>query len=348
VWVINGQGAKMNKKFQNALKRIAQPCPPIWFMRQAGRYHSHYQNLRKAHSFIDLCKKPELAAEVAMGPIMDFDFDIAILFSDLLFPLEVMGMGLDYVPGPKLDWSLSSLDDVKKLKTGPQCLAGLAFQKEACELTRKRLPDSKSLIGFVGGPWTLFSYATVGHHETSGVKKHLPLFEPFCEKLMPLLIENIGLQLAGGAEAVMVLDTSAGDLSPQDFQFYVVPLLKQLSEAFPDKLGYYSKNTNWEHLESVLVDTDFAGVGVDHRWNLQNVLLEAHGFVQGNFDQQLLFLPTDDYKKALEKWVEPFTLMTPEQRAGWICGLGHGILPQTPEEHVRYFVKYVREVFDRD
>lgn len=335
----------MNSKFQNAIKKTPQNQPPIWFMRQAGRYHSHYQALRAKNSFIDLCKKPELACEVALGPVEDFDFDLAILFSDLLFPLEVMGMGLDYAPGPKLDWSLSTLDDVKKLKTGASVIDGLRFQEEACRLTRQKLPKDKSLIGFVGGPWTLFSYATVGHHETSGVKKHLPLFAAFNEKLMPLLIENIGLQLNGGVEVVMVLDTSTGDLSPLDFKTYVVPLLKTLSEKFPGKLGYYSKNTNWEHVRAVFKDTTFSGVGVDHRWTLPDVLKEAPGFVQGNFDQQLLFLPTTDYKKALEAWITPLSALTPEQRAGWICGLGHGILPQTPEEHVRHFVKYVREVF---
>lgn len=338
----------MNSKFQNAIKKIPQNQPPIWFMRQAGRYHKHYQNLRQQHSFIDLCKKPELACEVALGPVEDFDFDIAILFSDLLFPLEVMGMGLDYAPGPKLDWSINSLDDVKKLKTGNAVLDGLRFQQEACSLTRKRLPSDKSLIGFVGGPWTLFSYATVGHHESSGVKKHLPLFAAFCDKLMPLLLENIQLQLNGGVEAVMVLDTSTGDLSPQDFNVYVVPFLKQISERFPGKLGYYSKNTNWEHVRSVFKETTFTGVGVDHRWDLTRVLAEAPGFVQGNFDQQLLFLPTNDFKKALEAWVKPFTTLSKEQRAGWVCGLGHGVLPQTPEEHVRYFVKYIREVFPNE
>src|SRR3954465_8272982 len=97
-----------NARFQNALARLPQRTPPIWLMRQAGRYHKHYQDLRKQHSFMDLCKQPELAAEVAVGPLLDFDFDAAILFSDLLFPLEALGMGLQYTDkGPQLDWSLN-------------------------------------------------------------------------------------------------------------------------------------------------------------------------------------------------------------------------------------------------
>src|SRR6185312_3987436 len=96
-----------NQRFRNALARVPQPTPPIWLMRQAGRYHRHYQDLRRQHSFMELCKQPELAAQVALGPVLDFDFDAAILFSDLLFPLEAVGMGLVYDPGPKLDRRLT-------------------------------------------------------------------------------------------------------------------------------------------------------------------------------------------------------------------------------------------------
>ncbi|RZA02069.1 MAG: uroporphyrinogen decarboxylase, partial [Proteobacteria bacterium] len=105
----------MNQKFQNALKRIPQNVPPIWFMRQAGRYHAHYQALRAKHSFVELCKNPELAAETTMGPIRDFDFDAAIIFSDILFPLEALGMGLTYAPSPKLAFQLDE-ETIKQLK----------------------------------------------------------------------------------------------------------------------------------------------------------------------------------------------------------------------------------------
>ena len=101
-----------NKRFSNAINKVSQKVPPIWFMRQAGRYHSHYQGLRKKHSFVELCKEPELAAEVAMGPINDFDYDVAILFSDILFPLESLGLRLDYKPGPTFE-NLLTPDSLK-------------------------------------------------------------------------------------------------------------------------------------------------------------------------------------------------------------------------------------------
>lgn len=335
----------MNIKFQNAIKRVPQACPPIWFMRQAGRYHQHYQKLRTENSFMDLCKKPKLAAEVALGPIEDFDFDVSILFSDLLFPLEAMGMGLDYVPGPKLEWNLSSVADLKKLDNSPRALDQLRFQTEACQETRRLLPEDKSFIGFVGGPWTLFSYAVGGSHEAHHVKRSISLFDGFSDILLPLLKQNIQLQLDGGVEVVMVLDTSAGDLSPNLYQRLVYPKVKELIEAFPGRLGYYTKNTNHDHIQSYYHLKSLAGLGVDHRWDLAPLFKQSPGIVQGNFDQQLLFLSSSEFKHEFHRWIEPYQKLSAEERKGWVCGLGHGVLPQTPEENVRSFVKMVREVF---
>lgn len=318
-------------------------------MRQAGRYHQHYQALKQKHSFMELCKQPELAAEVALGPIMDFDFDVSILFSDLLFPLEGLGMGLEYNPGPKLGWHLDTEADLQKLNSVEQALEALQFQREAVRITRERLPADKSLIGFVGGPWTLFSYACQGAHDGSliGAKKRLPLFPQFCEKMVPLLIQNIRLQLEGGAELVMIFDTAAGELSPELFLTQVVPQIERMAQAFPGKLGYYSRSTQAAHLNHPLFMGDlFAGLGVDHRWPLPTALsLRRTGFLQGNFDQALLHCDPKDFMAHLMRFLEPLRRMTPENRAGWVCGLGHGVLPLTPEENVRTFVKTVRAYF---
>src|SRR4051812_35451338 len=183
-----------NQWFQAALRGDPSLTPPVWLMRQAGRYHSHYQALRKKHSFMELCKDPRLAAEVALGPIRDFDFDVSIFFSDLLFPLEAMGMGLRYDEGtgPALDWHLTE-DAITRLRPAEDAIDGLRFQFEAMRETRRRLPADKSLIGFVGSPWTLFTYAVHGKHagSLSTVKAKLPLFPRFCRALLPLLEANI-------------------------------------------------------------------------------------------------------------------------------------------------------------
>lgn len=341
-----------NVRFENAIRRLPQPVPPIWFMRQAGRYHRHYQALRAKNSFMDLCKIPELAAEVAMGPIEDFDFDVSILFSDLLFPLEALGMGLDYPDGkgPQLGWHLDTPADLSRLTPMAEALPQLEFQRRAVQLTRARLPESKSLIGFVGGPWTLFSYACQGSHDGTllASKKRLgTMFAAFCERLVPLLIENIRLQLDAGAEIVMLFDTAAGELSPALFATHIVPQLERLVAAHPGKLGYYSKGTQPAHIaQPFFQNAALAGLGVDHRWPMSTALgLRRSGFAQGNFDQALLHLPSDEFAEALTAFLGPLRRLSPEARAGWVCGLGHGVLPQTPEENVRQFVKIVREMF---
>jgi len=333
-----------NVRFQNALARAPQPTPPIWLMRQAGRYHRHYQALRQKHSFMDLCKQPDLAAEVALGPVLDFDFDAAILFSDLLFPLEALGMGLEYTDrGPQLGWKLDQMTR-RKLRDIEEAWPHLLFQGEAVRKTRQLLPADKSLIGFVGGPWTLFVYAVEGtHRHALTAIKELALFARFCETLVPLLVRNIELQLRSGAEVVMIFDTAAGELSPDVFKSEVVPQLEILAQNSPAKLGYYSKGTNRAHFNhSLFTEGPWAGIGVDHNWDLREAFdLFPRGFVQGNFDQTLLLGNPAELKQSLKDFLEPLLEI---DRKGWICGLGHGVLPNTPEGNVRLFVNTVREV----
>lgn len=351
----SGQGEEglMNLKFQNAISGIPNATPPVWMMRQAGRYHKHYQNLRKSHSFVDLCKVPELAAETALGPIMDFDFDVAILFSDLLFPLEALGMDLSYESGgPKLGQSLDA-GILSQFRSLDKAMPHLAFQKEAVAATRKVLPKDKSLIGFVGGPWTLFVYAVEGTHKGNIIeaKKRAPqLFKPFCEVMVPLLQKNIQLQLDGGAEAVMILDTAAGDLAPQEFSAWSADALLQMLKPFPNKVGYYAKGSTSAVFDLLSkksggVKTSF-GIGVDHRFDLSEILKQKKfPFVQGNFDQILLHLPPNEFEMHLRRYLEPLAGLSREERAGWVCGVGHGLVPTTSEANVKRFVQIVREVF---
>lgn len=330
---------------------VSSKAPPVWMMRQAGRYHKHYQQLRAKHSFMDLCKIPELAAEVAFGPVQDFDFDVSILFSDLLFPLEAVGMGLEYTDhGPRLGFQLNE-ESISRLKTWQDALPELQFQKEAMILTRQRIPANKSVIGFVGGLWTLFVYAVEGSHAGSLTvsKKSSELFQNFCKLMLPLIRENIRLQFEGGADVVMIFDTAAGELSPAMYQRWVAPMLAELATAYPNRLGYYSKGTQAAFFDKSFLALPWAGMGFDHRWDLPSILngktLSAPGFVQGNFDQSLLFLSATDFEKEFRNYLKSYQELSPEQRSSWICGLGHGVLPKTPEENVRRFVQIVREVF---
>src|ERR1043165_7044055 len=170
-----------NIRFQNALRRIPQPTAPIWLMRQAGRYHRHYQDLRRRFSFMDLCKQPELAAQVALGPVLNFDFDAAILFSDLLFPLEALGMGLEYTDaGTHIGCELTP-ETLSRGRDVERACPNLLLQGEAMKETRALLPAEKSLIGFVGGPWTLFVYAVEGSHKNvDTAAEEIKTLQPFC------------------------------------------------------------------------------------------------------------------------------------------------------------------------
>jgi uroporphyrinogen decarboxylase len=335
--------------FHRVLAGDAVKTPPIWLMRQAGRYHAPYQALRTRHSFETLCREPELAAEVALGPVLDFDFDAAILFSDLLFPLEALGFGLTYEDGPpKLDGSLS-FDRLKRFRTQDEALERLTFQRDAMRATRALLPDDKGLIGFVGGPWTLFVYAVEGTHagKLARAKSSLDLYRAFADRMTPLLIENIRLQFEGGADVVMIFDTAAGELAPEVFQRAMAGDLAKMTSAFPKQLGYYAKGVRQEHLKDQPFVKDAAGLGFDMNWDLATVLKDPvrKGFAQGNFNPVSLQLTGQTLDDEIDRFLTPLRALDAQARRGWICGLGHGVLPGTPEESVRTFVKSVRRAF---
>ncbi len=337
----------MKNLFQKVLNCEIVKTPPIWMMRQAGRYHSHYQALKQKNTFMDLCLKPELAAEVAMGPVQDFDFDAAILFSDILFPLKALGMPLDYTDqGPQLGYELN-LENVKKLKPWDEASIEMLFQKEAMQITRKRLPQDKGLIGFVGGPWTLFVYAVEGTHAGNLLKSKTSwdLWDQFSLIILNFLKENIRLQFEGGADVVMIFDTAAGELSPLVFKQKVQPVLAEIAKSFPGKMGYYSKGTTLAHFDDSWKKIPFQGQGFDHRHDLISMIKKSSNFTQGNFDQGLLHLDESSFVKMFKEYLKPFQELSPEERKGWVCGLGHVFLPKTPEKNVRSFIEIVRKSF---
>lgn len=338
-----------------ALARRNQGRPPVWFMRQAGRYHRHYQALRARHDFMDLCKQPQLALEVTLGPIEDFGFDAAILFSDLLFPLEAMGMGLRYAPGPQLDWHLREHADLARLKGGALQAEHMQFQAEALSLLRARLPRECALIGFVGGPFTLYAYAVAGSHEgfarNSLVERDLGLYEGFTERLVSLLAANMVLQVRGGADCVAIFDTAAGTLDPDQFALQAAAPLAAVVREFRAlcprvPVIYYSRDTGPEHWRA-LQGIDVQCLGVDWRHDMVEVL-RAQGqsrSVQGNIDPQWLMLPRAELELRLQQWFTRLRELPAAARAGWVCGLGHGVLQHTPEENVRLALAVQREMF---
>ncbi|MFM2288810.1 MAG: uroporphyrinogen decarboxylase [Pseudomonadota bacterium] len=338
-----------------ALARRNTGRPPVWFMRQAGRYHAHYQALRAQHDFMALCKVPDLACEVTMGPIEDFGFDAAILFSDLLFPLEAMGLGLSYEPGPKLGWHLQSTADLARLRGGEAAASHMDFQAEAIVRLKPKLPAGCALIGFVGAPFTLYAYAVAGSHE--GFARQGPagledgLYAGFCEKLTGLLAENMALQARAGADCVALFDTSAGALDPAGFARHVAGPLSDVLRAFrarcPDvPVIYYSRETGPDHWRS-LESLDIQCLGIDWRHDLAGSLtaLTPRWCVQGNIDPEWLHLPAAQLEQRVRAVWEKVRALPAETRAAWVCGLGHGVLQHTPEDNVRLVLRIQRELF---
>ena len=339
-----------NKKFSNAINNIPQSTPPIWFMRQAGRYHSHYQSLRKKHTFVELCKTPSLAAEVAMGPINDFNYDVAILFSGILFPLESLGLKLDYAPGPVFNRFLNE-KDLSVPISSTEILESNKFQAEALNITRNLLPSNKSLVGFVGGPWTLLSYGLGRKDENkiTDIEKNSFIERALYDVLMPMLREIIKMQLDNHSEIVYVFDTNAKQLEKNYFiQNYMENLKNNIFSEFEGKIAYFCKDNPLLSNPDNISDYNLSGMVFGKNDGLEKFLPNLNnGFIQGNFEPTHLLKPRDEFEIELDHYIQNFSRLSNKERSGWVCSLNHGVLPKAKEENVKRFINRVRTVFDQ-
>ena len=281
-----------------------------------------------------MCKLPKLASEVAMLPIRQFDFDIAILFSDILWHLEGLGFPLKFDPGPKFETHLNEENWEQYVAVG-RALKHINFQSNAIEATREALPFKKSLIGFVGGPWSLLNYA-LGSNKVSNEFKSVYLRTV----LIPLIKDSIRAQKLAGAEVVMILDSGLENVSKNYYDNTYLPMLESITDI--GNVGYYVRGIPKNSLSKVK-KMNWAGIGIDSSLDLSKTLKTyTKGFVQGNFDEKHMLLDTRLYHYELDKWLESLEGV---DTTGWVCGLGHGITKTTPTEHVEHFVKTVREKF---
>jgi len=268
-------------------------------------------------------------------------------------------MGLKYEPGPKLGWHLRTPADLPRLQGGAARAAHMSFQAEAITRLRARLPPDRSLIGFVGGPFTLYAYAVAGSHEgfaregIAGLDNGL--YDGFNDQLCELLAGNMALQAEAGADAVAIFDTAAGTLSPEQYARLAVPALAAVVRVFRDRcpdtpLIYYSRDTGPAHWEA-LRGLDLQCLGIDWRHDPVEVLREqrAHNVpprsVQGNIDPQWLLLEGSQLESRLREYFSRLLAAPASLRSGWVCGLGHGVLQTTPESNVRLALAVQREMF---
>jgi uroporphyrinogen decarboxylase len=320
---------------------------PVWFMRQAGRYMSEYRAVRKNHSILEICKSPELAAEVTITAAERLKVDAAIIFADLLLPLEVMGLDFRFEAGegPVIENPLREAKDVKKLRTDRA--ADLNYVAESVKKVAKHFGAKLPVIGFCGAPFTLASYMTEGGGSRNYVHtKKLMYTEPkawdeLMSKLVTVLAAYAAEQVRAGADVIQVFDSWVGCLSPEDFRQFVLPhATKLVKELQKTKAPVIYFGTDSATLLPEMQKTGADVIGVDWRINLDDAWSALHyaPAVQGNLDPVTLFA---DRKLLRERAHD--VLRRAAGRNGHIFNLGHGILPETPVDNVLALVDYVRE-----
>ncbi|MEX5214511.1 MAG: uroporphyrinogen decarboxylase [Nitrospiraceae bacterium] len=341
----------MNDRFLKACRREAVDCTPVWFMRQAGRYMPEYQKIRTRHSILEVCKTPELAAEVTLQPIERFPLDAAIIFADILLPLEAMGLSLEFAEGegPIIHNPIRDRTGVDRLRVTDG--AGLAYVADAVREARRALHNRVPLIGFAGAPFTLASYAIEGGGSRNYIlTKQFMYREPeawhrLLDKLAREVTGYLRQQIREGAQAIQLFDSWVGCLSPNDYAEYVLPHVQMIFEGLKrEDVPLIHFGTGTSTLLRLMRDAGGTVIGLDWRVPLDEgwAMLGPEVAVQGNLDPVALFAPFGEIERRVED-----ILRRAGGRPGHIFNLGHGILPGTPMEHVAAAIDMVHKLSQR-
>lgn len=337
---------RKNDLLLKALRGEVVERPPVWMMRQAGRYLPEYIKLREKYDFFTRCKTPELAAEITLQPVNLLGVDAAIIFSDILVIPQAMGLEvrMEESKGPSLPKTIQTKQDIDALiTTGAE--VRLDYVYKALSLTKKELNGRVPLIGFAGAPWTLLCYMVEGKGSKTWDKaKQFAYTQPalahlLLQKITDITINYLRAQIKAGADTVQVFDSWAGALSPADFKTFAQPYLFQIAEALSDEAPVilFPKGS-WYALKDISKSAA-SGVGID--WcitpQFARELTQNKITIQGNFDPAKLLAPIPDIKKAVKEMIDAFG----PQR--YIANLGHGITPNVPVDHARAFVDSVKE-----
>ncbi len=334
-------------RFLRACARQPVDRTPVWFLRQAGRYMQEYRDVRKHHTLVEICKQPDLAAEVTITAAEKLDVDAAIIFADLLLPLEPMGLDFEFQAGegPVVHHPIRTAEEVRALRTDRA--AALEYVGLAIEKVAAHFRDRLGVIGFCGAPYTLASYMIEGGGSRNYIHtKQLMYRDPtawsgLLDKLVAVLTAYCRLQVQAGAEVIQIFDSWVGSLSLTDYREYVFDASKRLVHAVR-QMGvpviYFGVETTG--LLQAMAATGADVIGLDWRQPLDEgwgAVGHAHA-VQGNLDPITLFAPLE----ILEQRVREI-LRAAQRRPGHIFNLGHGIVPGTPVENVQAVVRMVRE-----
>lgn len=339
--------APMTSRFLDACRRRPTEVRPVWFMRQAGRYMKQYRDIRARHGILDICKRPDLAAAVTLQPVEVLDVDAAIIFADLLLPVEPMGLKLQFISGegPSIDNPIRTSSDIDALSISNT--DDLGYVGEAIQQVVKALSGRIPVIGFVGAPFTLASYMIEGGPSKTFLETKQMMYreETLWRRLMGKLVDVLGsfalLQVSAGARVIQVFDSWVGALGPDDYVRYVQPYSRALIERIRSTgapVIHFGTGAAGFFRELHAAGGDV--MGVDWRVNIDQAWMEIsyRSAVQGNLDPAALFAPLPELRARVQE-----LLKRTGNRPGHIFNLGHGILPETPVENVKAVVQIVRD-----
>jgi uroporphyrinogen decarboxylase len=320
-------------------------------MRQAGRYLEEYRAVRSKHSFIEVCKAPELVVEVTMQPIRRFELDAAIIFADILLPLEKMGIDFEFTKGdgPQINNPVRSHAEVAKMRAiNP--MEEMSYLMDAIRMVKRELNGLVPLIGFSGAPFTLASYITEGSGSRNYVfTKTMMYSEPgtwhlLMEKLTDMVIVYLNDQIKAGVQAVQVFDSWVGCLSPADYREFVLPYQRRLFASLDKSVPHIHFAFGASHLLTMVYEAGGDVIGLDWRMDIDAAWqsLRHEPGVQGNLDPVALYGSRDYIKRRVQD-----IIARADNRNGHIFNLGHGILPTAPTDNVKYMIDLVHELSAR-
>ena len=337
--------------FLRACRRESTEYTPVWLMRQAGRYMEEYRDIRRKVGFLDLCKSPDLAAEVTLLPVRKLGVDAAIIFGDILLPLEGMGIGLEFAEGgkPLIRNPIKGKRDIEQLRPiEPE--EHVPFLLKAIEIVRRELEARIPLIGFSGAPFTLASYLIEGGHSRDyGKTKRFmlespPLWRLLMEKLTEVTIRYLKAQVQGGAQVLQLFDSWVGCLSPWDYEAYVLPHSRRVIHEVGTQVPVIHFSVGTGGFLHLIKEAGGDVIGIDWRTDLGETW-ERLGYnvgIQGNLDPSVLLASRGVIEAHVRK-----ILQSAGNRPGHIFNLGHGVLPQTPVENAIFLVETVHRLSKR-
>lgn len=335
-----------NDLFLKALKGETVERPPVWMMRQAGRYLPDFMKLKEKYDFFTRCRTPELATEITVMPIHQVGTDAAILFSDILVIPQAMNIEVEMKPGvgPWLPNPIRTTKDVDNVIV-PDIEETLGYVMDAIKMTKQELNNEVPLIGFAGSPWTILCYAVQGQGS-----KNFDIAKKFCftnpvaahqllQKITDTTIAYLKAKVAAGVDAVQIFDSWGGMLNPVDYQEFSWKYIQQIIDALKDEIPVIAFGKGCWFALHEMANSGASALGVDWTLSARNARYLSGGRItlQGNFDPARLYSPPADIKKMVTQMINEFG------KDQYIVNLGHGILPDIPVENAKAFVDAVKE-----